>query len=297
LEYVPSIFSNLSELLVPLLGWSATDACFEAAYEEAGIDLDCRATTAFAQLEVLEFKTTASYRWTKLVHLYAYWGLEAAPDGSLQWERDLASDVLPFRENSGTGFLQLVTSPGDLLADALRAAVARYIVDSGDAPTVTPTELAALARLDIKTLRNSLTPSGRRKSGLSVDPNGNITRESAKTWLLARQDFLPTISAPGKIAATEHVEVMGEQSHIVFIPTAEDGSAFTPDVCREGKYYVEATEGEVALDSYADALAILSVMTVPKWRRPTPEGRWGQVRGNAWRRTTKAALGISELRN
>jgi hypothetical protein len=146
--------------------------------------------------------------------------------------------------------------------------------------------------LDIKTLRNSLTPSGRRKSGLDVDAEGNITRESAKPWLLARHDFLPTISVSGTIAVSEQTQIVGPRSEIVFIPTSEDGSAFTPSICREGKYYIESDGGEVALDSYLDALSILSVMTVPKWRRPTPEGRWGLVRGNGWRRMTKTELGI-----
>lgn len=300
LEAVADIFLAFGELLVPLFGWDVTDAFFKSVYASASISLPevqgfGPTTVANAtDFSLTELKKTDTYRFIEAVHLYAYWGLESAPDGIGRWED--SSQVESFRETSkvGVGFFWFLTNGNGKLADALRAANARRVIDSIDQPFVTPLELAALARIDIKTLRNSLTPSGRQKSGLRVDPEGNVLRDSAKTWLLARNDFLPTIYETVAKQSASPAGVIGTQKDLAFIPVSEDGSAFTPNVCREGKYYIETPDGETAFGSYVKALNVLSIMAVPTWRRPGAKGRWGLVRGNAWRRVTKAELEIAE---
>ena len=274
IDLVNEIHNGLGELLVPIVGWDATDCLFKSILDSASIPVgENQSPLGTASSLDISAKRTSTYRWIASVYLYANWGLERAPDDSLDNEFDRVGG---FRESAPGGFFAFIAgcTSTSKFADALRAANARLIIDEGCGHvSLMPSELAALARIDVKTLRNALTPSGRRKSGLRIDHDGNITSESARTWLLARSDFLPTIS--GDISAQDPVRQssIADEADVLFIPVADDGSAFTPDVHKDdGRYYVETAEGEIALTNYSEALRHLTVASVPAWRRPGPGG-------------------------
>lgn len=77
---------------------------------------------------------------------------------------------------------------------------------------------------------------------------------------------------------------------VVFVPAAEDGSAFCPDLRRDGKYPVVTEEGERAFDDFWEALQALQVAVSPTWRRPGIKGRWGLVKGVSWKRMDRKEL-------
>lgn len=61
---------------------------------------------------------------------------------------------------------------------------------------------------------------------------------------------------------------------------ARDDSTFDPVTClRAGGYWVGAKGSEQKYESFADALAALRSMDVPRWRRPNRRGNWGIVTG------------------
>lgn len=67
------------------------------------------------------------------------------------------------------------------------------------------------------------------------------------------------------------------------IPVSADGSCFDPLTCRRaGGYWVGPKGAEVKLIRYLDALAALTLMAKPRWRRPNVNGNWGLVTGVGW---------------
>src|SRR5690606_4014061 len=56
------------------------------------------------------------------------------------------------------------------------------------------------------------------------------------------------------------------------VPVAGDGTWFGPHLLRSGQFTIGEKGSELRLDSYEDALAALSCMPVPRWRRPNKNG-------------------------
>ncbi|PVA07128.1 hypothetical protein DC363_08120 [Thalassorhabdomicrobium marinisediminis] len=74
---------------------------------------------------------------------------------------------------------------------------------------------------------------------------------------------------------------------MIFVPVARDGSMFTPDLQRNGAYRIGAKGSEEDIPDFANALARLNAMSVPRWRRPNERGLWGIVSGVSWQRIEK----------
>ncbi len=77
------------------------------------------------------------------------------------------------------------------------------------------------------------------------------------------------------------------------VPVASDGTAFDPLYRRQRGYQIGPKGGEQWYDDYWLALAVVSAMTPPKWRRPNRSGNWGIVTGVDWleiRRSTIEAV-------
>jgi hypothetical protein len=106
------------------------------------------------------------------------------------------------------------------LARVLLAAQGRLALDEGR--DVTPEQLAALARIGIKSMRNALAPSS--GSGLKIRDEA-ISAESALNWLHKRGDYKTTLS-PGLASIAPVAEpIAGE---ILFVPFASDDIEFPP---------------------------------------------------------------------
>lgn len=68
------------------------------------------------------------------------------------------------------------------------------------------------------------------------------------------------------------------------VPVARDGSWFSPDLRRpRGGYTIGAKGEEFVVATYAEALAKLRLMDVPRWRRPNANGNWGIVTAIEWK--------------
>lgn len=63
-----------------------------------------------------------------------------------------------------------------------------------------------------------------------------------------------------------------EAEQIIVVPVAADGSAFGPELARNGRYTVGPKGGEVKFDDFGEALKALRNMDVPRWRRPNAVG-------------------------
>lgn len=173
------------------------------------------------------------------------------------------------------------------LNTVLRAAECRLALDQGR--DVTPEQLAALARIEIKSMRNALAPSS--GSGLKLH-GGAIAAESALIWLHARGHYVHTLwydEIP--VAAPPAEPITGE---ILFVPFASDDIEFHPIKCRrDGKYTVGPKGAEQTFIDYRTALDCLARMKPASyWRHPNTAKNWGTVTAVGFRPRTAEELGL-----
>ena len=121
------------------------------------------------------------------------------------------------------------------LDKTLLAAEERLALDEGR--PIPLEQLAALANIGMKSIRNAAAPSS--GSGLEVK-DGAATPESATRWLIAR-DFKNSIwSRAGEEEDQEEVVVERQpevEGEIFWLPFASDGSEFHPETCLQGGGY------------------------------------------------------------
>lgn len=275
----------------------AVDAAMKALYKKtAGYPTDGKSwqeVWSGATLNVGVFRTSS---YLADLNAYGYYGL--APDSSLL---DAAST--PVNEanreqlyetylKKGREFLQKVPTGWASLEDINRtilAAEARFGLDFGREISIE--QLAAIARMTPKSIRNLLTP----KSGeidLRVTSNGMISAADALRWLSKREDFKASIwnEAEGE-KSHSHTPDTSTIEEVVFVPVAKDGSAFDPVTCKNGRGYTIGPKGaEVPVDNYFEAISLLSKASTPHWRRPNENGNWGIVAGVSWQRWDAAEL-------
>jgi hypothetical protein len=233
------------------------------------------------------------------LNAYAYWGLHPDPMGTFV---DLESEdvgpieafVLKARE-----FLNAVPptwGTTENLTRTVLAAEARELLDSGF--DITPEQLAALARVSIKSIRNLVTPKG-GLADLRPGDSGLIANEDAMRWLLARPSFKPSIwrEAAGRPLGVSMATVLSpDLGDVIFVPVAKDGSRFDPETCRRnGGYTIGPKGAEEKVENYREAVARLTRMPVPQWRRPNPQGHWGIVSGVSWQRRAVAETSGSDM--
>lgn len=73
------------------------------------------------------------------------------------------------------------------------------------------------------------------------------------------------------------------------VPVANDGTWFGPHLLRAGQFTIGEKGDERRLDSFDEALRLLSAMEIPRWRRPNFQGNWGIVSGTRWVRAADLA--------
>lgn len=185
------------------------------------------------------------------------------------------------------------------------AATGRLKIDSGDPVTVH--ELAAVTNVSTKRLQNAIYAKTLEAPVVNKS-DGLIPIASAKRWLEARE-YLPSIwkqfidhkcwELEGD-ASDLAVSALGQEAEasddFLFVPVARDGTLFGPNLCRrqgvdeKPSYTVGGKGTEKAFDNYEKALAELTKMSNPRWRRPNENGNFGIVSAEQWRR-----LGRKEL--
>jgi hypothetical protein len=232
------------------------------------------------------------------LHSYAFFGM--SPVYGISYETctldDIKRAIEPVRSAFGRdGFGYLKSPNRDKAERTLLAAEGRLALDEGRG--LTQEQLAALARLGIKSLRNALAPSS--GSGLKVK-DGLITADSARVWLNARGDFRTSIWAEvhwrhesgADEQAEEPVKIL--DGEILFVPFASDNTEFDPVRCqRDGRYTVGPQGYESTFTDYRTALNFLArSKPAAYWRRPNTAGNWGIVTAAGFHPRTPAELGL-----
>jgi hypothetical protein len=176
------------------------------------------------------------------------------------------------------------------------AAEARLNLDLGS--DITIAQLAAIARLSVKSIKNLSTP-GRTAAPWTLTSDGKVPWRLAKEWLEMRKEFQSSIwhlhDAHNEVVRDEKQELL---SDVVFVPVAKDGTIFDPSACRRADGYTIGKKGaEEHVDDYLTALDRLAKMPIPHWRRPNAIGNWGIVTGVSWQRRTLEDLGLMKKEN
>lgn len=169
------------------------------------------------------------------------------------------------------------------------AAEARWALDtSGD---VTPEQLAALARISLKSMRNLMSGQADLKP---TEAGARIPGMVASRWLEGRTNFLGSIwqmadpNVDGRLVTEPETQPLGE---VLFVPVAKDGSWFDPVACRTANgYTIGPKGGEETIPDYREALSRLVQMPKPCWRRPNAAGNRGIVIGVNWIRKESREL-------
>jgi hypothetical protein len=183
--------------------------------------------------------------------------------------------------------------PDDWVNDRIIiAAQARWKLDNHE--SVTPDELAELARVKKKSIMNLAAP-GKGGVVLQKSSDDQITSESAMRWLLSRPDFRRSIWQQQK---NTHFHALPKQAtpstvEPKFVPVAADGSWFSPAERRDGHYQVGNGDDEKQFDDYWAALDFLVRAASPRWRYADTTDRWRMKMATGWER--KAREEIEEL--
>lgn len=230
------------------------------------------------------------------LHAFAFYGLR--PDHRFleaQGEEDLAVTIARM-VGKMRAILDMVPDRWAQLDDVVTtvaAAEARIHLDTG--LNVTPEQLAALAGVSLKSIKNLLALKD-GTSDFKVDANGEISRSAALHWLNGRPSFRSSLWQTDE--AVREFEPQSEPAlgEVVFVPVAKDGSWFDPVTCRNQRGYTIGPKGaEIPIEDYDEALARLARMPTPYWRRPNSAGNWGIVAGTSWQRREVAE--IEQLRS
>lgn len=150
---------------------------------------------------------------------------------------------------------------------------------------VDPLSLSILGGLSEGRIRNMMSGNKREFE----NTGGQISALSALGWLKSRSAFFPSIwHEHEKMEENTDFELL---SDVVFVPKASDGSFFSPDLIRSGKYTIGAKGCEEKIGSYDEALHMLQKMGVEaRWRRPNSADNWGIVKVDKWIPIDRASL-------
>lgn len=72
------------------------------------------------------------------------------------------------------------------------------------------------------------------------------------------------------------------QPEVQLVPYAADGSCFSKQLKRAGKFTVGDKDDEVQFEDFDEAMGYLRRMGIAKWRRPNAAGSWGIVSAVRW---------------
>ena len=221
----------------------------------------------WSELAVGEAQTAHGVAALDDLHAYAFYGLPASsgPEDPTSIET-YVTRVARWRKIADTR-LPHATCPQ--LEETVRAAEARARLDTG---SLLPEDLALLAGVSLKSVRNALTPS----ADVLTTQGGRIENAAGRNWLAARAGFRPSLWQDGLDESYSPPVAEGQiDDEVLFLPVTKDGRMFDPAVSRTSKGYIIGTRGsEVTVQNFLEALDWLSRMTTPSWRHPTQGGRW-----------------------
>jgi hypothetical protein len=243
-----------------------------------------------------DFDLLRSSQYLVALNAFAFWGLR--PDMAffgIEIDNGDVTEAVARFVAMGRRLLDSVPSGWVTIDDIERtvlAAECRLGIDTDQ--DATPEQLAALARVSLKSIRNLLTPGG--SSNMTLNSEGGIAAAECRRWLESRPDFKSSLwIAADEVASGKRIGVQttSDVGEVLFVPVARDGSWFDPASCRNARGYTIGPKGaEQAVDDYKEAVARLSRMSTPYWRRPNERGHWGIVSGVSWQRKILSEIGL-----
>ena len=176
-----------------------------------------------------------------------------------------------------------------ILASLVALGQARMKMDRGERMTLA--EIALLIDVPEQTV---ITNAHRKKFATVEDGNRRYAEPTNVLPWMVKYGYVPT-AAGERLTITPKSDL--PQADLVFVPVAKDGSWFSPKTQRAGRYVIGAKGAEVSTDDYFTALAQLSQMDVPRWRRANAAGNAGIVTGVRFDRVSRAELqrGMADL--
>jgi hypothetical protein len=245
-----------------------------------------------------DFSLLRTSQYLVSLNAFAFWGLRPELEFfGIPAKGDLSEPIQRFVE-IGKALLDAVPTGWGEVSEIKRtvlAAEARLRIDTDRG--ITPEQLAALARVSLKTIKNLLTPTG-GSSELSLNESGEIPPSPALRWLAARADFKASLwqSAPDGASLNSKLTLNEDLGEVLFVPVARDQTWFDPVHCkRAGGYTIGAKGHEIVVSDYREALGKLARVSVPHWRRPNDKGNWGIVAGVGWQRKPASELFKTEV--
>ncbi len=162
----------------------------------------------------------------------------------------------------------------------------RFALDHLEA--ISPEDLALLG---------SVSPSRMRAmmSGESAlfhrDSNKLVPAHEASDWLATRDHYYPSIWQDQSGTKTHRDEKEVAMENPIFVPVAADGTIFHPGLKRTKGYEIGEKGATKYIEDFDEALAELSCMVPPRWRRPSAtSGVFGIVSGTSWTRISRKDL-------
>jgi hypothetical protein len=309
-----NVLHNLSEFLPLVFKFGATPYGLKQLYERSEVpsnlldswtqeESDPRDqhswTDASEWLPSTALRRLPIFQLDLALRAYAYYGLKLELEQSKfysleefleQWESDWS--LIP-REWCAPEQQQ-----------AIMAALARRKLDGPKhGETITPDELAALARVGRKSIMNLLAP---KNGGLTpVEQGGElaIEIESARNWLRSRSNFRPSVwqYQDGRVMGQPLQSDALQLTEPIFVPVASDSMWFSPEHHAQRKdrpgqrgktrtdrslYYVANGDHEESYENYWEALDFLNRAELPRWRY-ADGGQWRTKNVNGWTRKSR----------
>lgn len=229
------------------------------------------------------------------LNVFAFWGMR--PDMrffGFEPLADIEREIEAFVEH-GRKLVDAIPSEWCYFSElptTVLAAEARIRIDTGK--DVTPEQLAAIAGISLKSVKNMLTPKA-GGTDLRLNADGEIPGTDALRWLEARDDFKSSLWRTGSAVSVAHSPAEADNvGEVVFVPVAKDGTWFDPVQCRNSRGYTIGSKGaEEPIEDYRLALERLARMRTPCWRRPNSAGKWGIVAGISWQRLVVRDLPVA----
>ncbi|MFT4806057.1 MAG: hypothetical protein ACI9YE_003288 [Psychroserpens sp.] len=192
------------------------------------------------------------------------------------------SDAIKLIENALYARVKLCFFDKIPMADIYDMNIAFETIESVHGHDLFLSELAALANMSERSVRNDLLSAPEDAVYKVAGETMRIKAEYAREWLKYRKDFKPTINlAWGK----------SDDDGLIQVPVAADGSVFSPACAyKKGGFTVGDKGDEIKVATFEEALEYLLSMPLARWRRPNKAGNYGIVSAVSWQRITRAEL-------
>lgn len=294
-----TILEKMPRLLVAIFGTVVEPEDLALFFKSTGFELDRQSHPNITREEVLDtlsseqFERLPLYREIVDLHGEALFGLIDVSD--------VIYDYHYMNLPSSWGVLIEKDIPRDWYAGTeletiMEARRCRRVIDDEEGyegQTVSVEGLAILASLNVKTLRNILSREG---SGIHLVKSGSekgcVEAHVAREWLKTRPEYLPTISLSVSKALNEGLlqPVIAEIGPFLFVPTAADGTTFSPSSTVNGKYEIGSKGNDLSFTDYHEALSALQNMAEPSWKRTDKANRVRVTTVTHWLRIPESSL-------